>query len=153
MKILSVINFTTKLLSFKDYLLLKWTPIERSLRSLLRSLIAKLLIDNIFIERLGLSLMIDPKPMQQNFSNIFFSFICNKTLDSFLLSSHSWGIPSYSSELVASITNRQCSDIWSMRQREKIWGLHNVPKMPKAFTIHLQAVLRLHGSLTTLVSK
>ena len=32
----------------------KWTPIERSLRSLLRSLIVKLLIDNIFVEGLGL---------------------------------------------------------------------------------------------------
>ena len=33
-----------------------------------------------------LSLTIDPKPMQQNFSNIFFSSICSKTLDYFLLS-------------------------------------------------------------------
>ena len=33
----------------------KWTPIERSLKSLVRSLVVKLLIDNIFIERLGLS--------------------------------------------------------------------------------------------------
>ena len=33
------------------------TPIERSLRSLLRSLLVKLMIDNIFIERLGLSVL------------------------------------------------------------------------------------------------
>ena len=44
-KILSIINFTTKLLVINDYLL----------RRLLRSLIVKLLINNIFIERLGLS--------------------------------------------------------------------------------------------------
>ena len=31
----------------------KWTPIERSLRSLLRSLAVKLLTDNMFTERLG----------------------------------------------------------------------------------------------------
>ena len=53
MKILSIINFTTKLLSIKDYFLNR-PPIERSPRSLLRSLIVKLLIDNIFIERLSL---------------------------------------------------------------------------------------------------
>ena len=54
MKILSISNFTTKLLSIKDYFL-NTTQIERSLRSLLRSLIVKLLKDNIFIERLGLN--------------------------------------------------------------------------------------------------
>ena len=54
MKILFITNFTTKLLSIKDYLLFKWTPIERPLKSLVRSLIVKLLLDNIFIERLGL---------------------------------------------------------------------------------------------------
>ena len=53
-KILSIINFTIKLLSIKDYILFKWTLIERLLRSLLRSLIVKLLLDNIFIERLCL---------------------------------------------------------------------------------------------------
>jgi hypothetical protein len=56
MKILFINNFTTKLLSIKDYN--QWTPIERSLRSLLRSLKLKLLVDNIFIERLGLSLWV-----------------------------------------------------------------------------------------------
>ena len=34
-------------------ILFKWTLLERSLRSLLRSLVIKSLIDNIFIERLG----------------------------------------------------------------------------------------------------
>ena len=53
MKILSIINFTTKLLSIKDYFL-NGTPIEKTLRSLLRSLIVKLLIGNIFIKILGL---------------------------------------------------------------------------------------------------
>ena len=37
-------------------ILFKWTLLERSLRSLLRSLVIKSLIDNIFVERLGLSL-------------------------------------------------------------------------------------------------
>ena len=50
MKILSIVNFTTKLLGIKDYFL---NPLERLLKSLLRRLIVKLLIDNIFIERLG----------------------------------------------------------------------------------------------------
>jgi hypothetical protein len=36
-------------------ILFKWTLLERSLRSLLRSLVIKSLIDNIFVERLGLS--------------------------------------------------------------------------------------------------
>ena len=36
-------------------ILFKWTLLERSLRSLLRSLVIKSLIDNIFIERLGFS--------------------------------------------------------------------------------------------------
>ena len=35
-------------------ILFKWTLLERSLRSLLRSLVIKSLIDNIFVERLGL---------------------------------------------------------------------------------------------------
>ena len=53
MKILSINNFTVKLLSK----LLSDLSYENSLslRSLLRSLVVKLLIDNIFIERLGLS--------------------------------------------------------------------------------------------------
>ena len=34
-------------------ILSKWTLLEKSLRSLLRSLVAKSLIDNIFVERLG----------------------------------------------------------------------------------------------------
>ena len=38
-------------------ILFKWTLLERSLRSLLRSLVIKSLIDNIFIERLGFSLL------------------------------------------------------------------------------------------------
>ena len=72
MKILSIVNFTTKLLSIKDYF--KWTPIERSLRSLLRSFIVKLLIiDNIFIERLGLTpftvLIITPQTAIYLFNN------------------------------------------------------------------------------------
>ena len=37
----------------------KWTPIENSLRSLLGNLLLKLLIDNIFIERLGFNVVID----------------------------------------------------------------------------------------------
>ena len=31
MKVLSIINFTTKLFSIKDYNVFKWTPIESSL--------------------------------------------------------------------------------------------------------------------------
>ena len=34
-------------------ILFKWTLLERSLRSLLRSLVIESLIDNIFVERLG----------------------------------------------------------------------------------------------------
>ena len=52
MKILSINNFTNKLLSIKDHFL-NGHPIERSLRSL----IVKLLIDNIFIERLSFKLI------------------------------------------------------------------------------------------------
>ena len=37
-------------------ILFKWTLLEKSLRSLLRSLVIKSLIDNIFVERLGLSM-------------------------------------------------------------------------------------------------
>ena len=37
-------------------ILFKWTLLERSLRSLLRSLVIKSLIDNIFVERLGFKL-------------------------------------------------------------------------------------------------
>ena len=36
-------------------ILFKWTLLEKSLRSLLRSLVIKLLIDNIFVEGLGLT--------------------------------------------------------------------------------------------------
>ena len=36
----------------------RWTPLERSLRSLLRSFVLKSLIDNIFVERLGLRIAI-----------------------------------------------------------------------------------------------
>ena len=46
-------KFTNKF-DIKDNLLNGPLPVERSLRSLLRSLVVKLLIDNIFIERLGL---------------------------------------------------------------------------------------------------
>ena len=49
---------STLLLNFLvSKILFNWTPIERSLRSL----IVKLLIDNIFIERLGLSTKKNPK--------------------------------------------------------------------------------------------
>ena len=51
MKKLSITNFTTGFLK----LLFKWTPVERSLRSLLRSLIVKLLIGNVFIKSLGIT--------------------------------------------------------------------------------------------------
>ena len=37
-------------------ILFKWTLLEKSLRSLLRSLVIKSLIDNICVERLGLSM-------------------------------------------------------------------------------------------------
>ena len=37
-------------------ILFKWTLLERFLGSLLKSLVIKLLIDNIFVERLGLRL-------------------------------------------------------------------------------------------------
>ena len=55
MKILPIDNFTTKLLIIKSYFLINFKIIERSLKSLLRRLVVKLLIDNIFIERSGLS--------------------------------------------------------------------------------------------------
>ena len=51
MKMLSINNFTTELLTIIDYFLNGL----QSLRSLLTSLIAKLLIDNISIERLNLT--------------------------------------------------------------------------------------------------
>ena len=51
MKMLSINNFTTQLLTIIDYFLNGL----QSLRSLLTSLIAKLLIDNISIERLNLT--------------------------------------------------------------------------------------------------
>ena len=50
MKKLSINNFITKLLSTFN----RMCPVWRSLRSLLRSLVVKSLIDNIFIKRLGL---------------------------------------------------------------------------------------------------
>ena len=49
----------------------KWNKIERSLRSLLRSLIAMLLIDSIFIERLGLA----PKKCQLMKHSLGFTFL------------------------------------------------------------------------------
>ena len=49
---MSIINFTTKLLSIKDYFL-NGPPIESSLRSLLGSLLVKLSLDNTIMERLG----------------------------------------------------------------------------------------------------
>ena len=65
MKKLSITNFTNKLVSIKK-LFFKWTPIERSLRSLLRSWIVKLSIDNIFIERLGFSSLIHDSYLKES---------------------------------------------------------------------------------------
>ena len=51
-------NIVYNQLYYQTRLLFKLTPIERSLRNLLKTLIAKSLIFNIFIERLGFTVLI-----------------------------------------------------------------------------------------------